>query len=390
MASKFNPLAQAQALFKLATTNYTPIKAKAPMKPTVKSSISVPKALSSGGLTVNQVGSYAPPSSGQIHGVSNKAPTGGGGGGPAPSGGGGQDYSGVLEQAPGMPDFDYSGYDQANAALDQSIGAANEGFNANVAEIDQSAASQKGTVQSTLEQQNKGYATQEQREQSRTEDAVNEQRRQYAEMSQGMQARYGGATGTGQFANELLGREVTRAVGQNRQKLSETINEINEGRINALKESQKILLEIDKRSETVKQQARAALNSTLAEIANAKGMLAVDRNNRRNEALQNYQSILSTVNARNAAFKQQQFIAAQDAERENQARLAATYKDNKTELTDHLEKLLYAGKLSESGVRQLEQAKGYAPGMIQQKQELSPEEKLKQEVFNKIGGVLAH
>ena len=55
-----------------------------------------------------------------------------------------------------------------------------------------------------------------------------------------------------------------------------------------------------------------SIDKELANIAQTKGQLAVDKGAKRYDALQNYQSALQAVDARNTAFKQQLYTTAQD------------------------------------------------------------------------------
>lgn len=326
---------------------------------------------------------------GQFTGVTNYAGGGSSGGGGGGGGGGSSSNAGsdTYESVPGQPDFEGmygNAFSQAYGALDQAESGYNQQFAADQADIGLQADTQKQGINTTLATQQRNLDKQTEREQLNSESAVNEQRRQFSEMAQGLQARYGGSTGTGAFAETQLGNQVLRAIGENRQTLARTLTDIGDTRNQIYGEAQRQLLEIDRRKDIALQQAKAQLNQNLAEIRGKKGQLAIERTSQMTNAIQNYQALVSSINARNTAWKQQLFTDARDFERQIQARQTAAYKDNIGEYEKRLEGLLKAGVLSDSGLRTAERAMGLVGGSLQNSSDNMSEDEKRMQMIERL------
>jgi len=146
------------------------------------------------------------------------------------------------------------------------------------------------------------------------ESAVAEARRQYGEIQQGIQGLYGGSTGTGAFATELAGRETLRNIGGVRQQVSNAITEIDD-RLGQVREVVSMQIQdIESQAGVMKQRIKAGLDQSLAQIRSTRGELESRKAELAMQAMQNYQGLVAEINARNAQFKQQVAMQAQQVE----------------------------------------------------------------------------
>lgn len=239
------------------------------------------------------------------------APQGGG----QPSGGGG---GAPMESTPGQPDF--SAYDAAIAeaqnALNAGEQAAQSGYDAAVNDATTSGAAR--TTQAKQAQTEKLGALNQNitDETGRSENAISQARRQAAELMQGLQARFGKSTGTGAFAGELMGRATMQNIGAIQTGLQGAITKIHEQEQNVRNTTATLLDQITKDVDNAKLQARAAFDQARAEIASKKGELQSRKAELMMNALQNYQQLLSGIEARNTAFKQQLYLKAQSTQQQ--------------------------------------------------------------------------
>lgn len=227
----------------------------------------------------------------------------------------------VMEQAPSEPSINFDALIQpALDALDSSIAPLQQGYETTVSGLDQQAATRRSETQQNIGQQEQVLERGRTSQQQSAESAANEARRQFSEIGQGIQARYGGTTGTGAFATELAGRQSMKNIGNIRTALSGAMREIDD-KLGQVKEVGRIALaDIEDRLTQEKAQAKSELDNQLADIRRQKGELQSRKAELAMQAMQIYQQTVSQVNARNAAFKQQLYVQQQQAE--NQLKLA--------------------------------------------------------------------
>ena len=247
--------------------------------------------------------------------INNPAPSGGGGGG---GGGGGSSDGGgnnnpPQESAPSKPTIDFTFINKAISDLDAEVGRAEGLFSEqqNNIEAEQTSelARQEQTTQGLQTTLGKNKVTQ----QNLAGTAKDEARRAFSEIQQGLQARFGGTTGTGAFATELAGREALGNVSQINQTLVDNIGAIDD-KLVQVEEFGKIALE-EIRNETQNRisDARANLNQNLSAIRAQKGAFQSQKAQLANQALQIFQDTVNQVNARNTQFQQQLFLQQQSA-----------------------------------------------------------------------------
>jgi len=220
-----------------------------------------------------------------------------------------------LETTPGFQSVDYDALiAPALDALSQAEGAAQGTFDADVGQIDTNLSGLKGREAQHIKGQESSAELQRGRQKTIAEEGKNQQRSALAEVRQGLQALYGGTTGTGAFATELAGRETMGNIGKIQTNLANAITEI-DNRLNQVKETSKIVIEeAENEAVNLKDRAKAELQSSLAQIRNQKGELQMRKTELAFQAMQRYQETVQAVNARNAQFKQniaQQMFAAE-------------------------------------------------------------------------------
>lgn len=258
--------------------------------------------------------SYDYSSARSTQGYPNPSPTG------TPSAGGqvlgGQSGgSPPQESAPQQGGIDYDALIRpALDALEQSIAPAQSGYEADVAQIDANRAKGRGELEASLAAGQKEAERSRGRVTGQTESAVDEARRQFAEISQGLQARYGGTTGTGAFTEGLAGRQALQNIGQQRQSLTQAIAQIDDRMEQVRSVTELGIQDVEQQAEAQKQQAKAQLDNTLNSIRMAKGELLSRKVEYAQQAMQFYQQQVAQVEARNTAFKQQLFAQQQDAQ----------------------------------------------------------------------------
>ena len=271
---------------------------------------------------------------GNIQGIPSSSSSSGGS-----SGGGGSSVpSDLYEQAPDAPDYSlYENlYGESLAALDQVLSARQAGTEADIATFGQQAASQKKTTEDQLAEVKGQLNTNQIREKQKTQESQDSIRQSYSEQLQGIQSLYGGSTGTGGFASEILGREVLKQMGSNERNLQNTLADIDNTRISTINEANRRLFDIESKSQELVRKAKAQLDLDRAEIASKKGELLAAKQQRYLAALENYRDIVSTINARNTQFRQQLFRDQQDFEQQLQTRKLQINKKFSTDLNKNL------------------------------------------------------
>jgi len=290
------------------------------------------------GLTITSKGSTPLPSKGSIS-FSGGAPlqisgnqiapaaapkpvvnSGGGcGSAPAASGGGGAPQI-PQPQAPSI-DFDAL----IKPALD-ALDAAIPGLQTTEANQETGI---KQNQQTALDTANQGIASQTgiinqaQTQQSQNERTASDAaRRQYAEIQQGLQARYGGTTGTGAFASDLSGSQTLRSLSDIKTAAANAQTQLAQKLQEVQATGQTLLKQINDQASQQISQAQDNLQAQLSDIRNQKGQLLAHKAELAANAMQQYQSTVNQVNTANAQFAQQLYAQQQSAQQSIQAGLS--------------------------------------------------------------------
>ena len=293
-----------------------------------------------GPLAPNQVRGNAgalpqgPSSPGYVQGTANTVRTGTqapvGIKAPAGIGGGGGSVLGTstfgnapMQEVPSSPGIDFDGLiAPALQALDESVAPLQQSYDTTVQGIEQTRGRRAAETQTNITGQENTLNQARTREQQEGESAANEARRQFSEIQQGLQSRYGGTTGTGAFASELAGRQTMKNIGNIRTQLSNAMVQIDD-KLGQVKEIGRIALaDIEDNALQEKSQAKNQLESALADIRRQKGELQSRKAEMAMQAMQQYQGLVADINARNTAFKQDLYVKQQAAEQRLQGALS--------------------------------------------------------------------
>jgi hypothetical protein len=150
------------------------------------------------------------------------------------------------------------------------------------------------------------------------EDAASEARRQYSEIQQGLQARYGGTTGTGAFATEQAGSTTLRNIANIRQGVQQAVAGLDEKLVQVKEIGRISLQDIESNASDQIAKAKSNLELSLSDIRRQKGELQSRKAELAANAIQIYQNSVNEVNARNAQFKQGLYVQQQAAEQQLQ------------------------------------------------------------------------
>ncbi len=224
---------------------------------------------------------------------------------------------------PQQPNIDFNALIQpALDALDAAIPGLNQ------TEADQEAGI-KQNQQTSLDTANQGIASQTGIiNQAQTQQTQNEQsasdaaRRQYAEIQQGLQARYGGTTGTGAFASDLSGSQTLRSLSDIKTAAANAQTQLSQKLQEVQAAGQTQLKQINDQASQSIAQAKDNLQAQLSDIRNQKGQLLAHKADLAANAMQQYQATVNQVNAANAQFAQQLYAQQQAAQQSLQAGLA--------------------------------------------------------------------
>ena len=246
--------------------------------------------------------------------------------GPNPTGGvptgsvpKGVDIVNNQESIPTQPPIDYSGFDEAIRGLDDAVNAASGETSAQISGLESERANQLNRQQTYLTGEEATAALEENKARQIASTDTNQQRSALAEIIQGLQSLYGGTTGTGRFAGELAGRTAMSNIGQIQTNLANAIEGVRNS-IGKIRQNVKDTIDqISMQTTNLIQKAKAELQTNLASIRVQKGTLQANKAQMANEAMQRYQDTVATINARNAAFKQQ--VALQQQKFEDQVTL---------------------------------------------------------------------
>ena len=160
-------------------------------------------------------------------------------------------------------------------------------------------------------------------EDTQTQNAQQQARQMAAEIQQGIQARYGGTTGTGAFASELGGRQASQSISQLQQGLQQVHMQIADKLQQVQAVGQTALQNISDQVKASIDNAQQTLDSNLAQIRSQEGTLQSQKAQMAATAMQHYQDTVNQINQFNA--QQQNTVLLQQQQAESQLNIAQTY-----------------------------------------------------------------
>lgn len=113
------------------------------------------------------------------------------------------------------------------------------------------------------------------------ESAIAEARRVGSELNQGIQARFGGTTGTGAFSSEIVGRDVAGNIQDNRGIVQQRMAELDQAEVSVDRDAQQQIFAVNTRLTEAKNQLRRQLKEDLAQINIRKGELEMQKSQAR-------------------------------------------------------------------------------------------------------------
>lgn len=234
------------------------------------------------------------------------ASTGGGAGGGAPT-----SNLGTAPQIPNPSGGQTGGVDfdaliaPALANLEQAVGQANTDYGTQVGSINNNADIQRQGLNQNIDSQSASLDQSRTTQQNLSQSAADQARRQYSEIQQGLQSRYGGTTGTGAFATEIAGQQTLQNVGKINQDLSGAIKSIDDKVVQVKEVGRIALADLNQKVQDQLGQAKSQLDNLILNIRGQQGMLQAQKAQMTAQAIQNYQNSVNAVQTANAQFSQQ-------------------------------------------------------------------------------------
>lgn len=222
-----------------------------------------------------------------------------------------------MEQAPSQPSFDFDAIiAPALQSLSQAEEAARAIFGAGESEIDSSRESQLNRLTQQKTSGEQELASRRTKSEGTAQSAIDEARRGFSEISQGLGNRFGAGSSTGLGASALVGREAIRNIAGIRAGLQESLNDIENTKTGLEEIFNNSVREVEASTTAMKNRARAELQQALAEIGQSRGQLQSRKAEYIQQAMDNYRSQVADVNARNASFQQDLYVRRQSAEQQ--------------------------------------------------------------------------
>lgn len=242
------------------------------------------------------------------------------GGASAPAPAAQQSTSAPMQDAPSAPAIDFDALIRpALDALDSAVGPLQQSTDATIQGINSTRQTQTATTNQQIGAQQNTINQAKTDQQGYERSAADEARRQYSEVQQGLQSRYGGTTGTGAFATELAGGQTIRSIAGIHEAASKALAGLEDKRVQVQEIGRIALQQIENDANDQIAKAKSQLELSLADIRNQKGQLLAHKAEMAANAMQHYQDTVNQVNANNTAFKQQLFLQQQAAQQQLEA-----------------------------------------------------------------------
>ena len=164
---------------------------------------------------------------------------------------------------------------------------------------------------------------QEQGVNSQTNNAVAEQRRQFAEVQRGIQAQYGGTTGTGAFAAEIAGAGAMGNVARIREGGQSALKQIGDAEISLQNDIKDKVFQLDQQLNNAKKDARMWLEDKISEINSRKADMEGAKAEKKLDALREYKLLNAQIEQAN-----KQYLQGMYSEYQNKVGEFSKLKDN--------------------------------------------------------------
>lgn len=199
-------------------------------------------------------------------------------------------------------------------ALEGGVGVAQSAYDANVANANAQAQSQSGKAQANTQENINTLNQRQAQAEGSTQNAIADAQRGYSEMSQGIQAKFGGVTGTGAFADAILGGQAQRNIAGYRQQLAQNIQNITDTLSHVKVVGQQALEDIENSRVATIRDAKAQLDQAINNIRVKQGELQSNKAEMVANAIKDYRGAVDQANMLDYQFKQQLYSQQQAAE----------------------------------------------------------------------------
>lgn len=268
-------------------------------------------------------------------------------------GGGGSEYSRVraemesgkriwddnvlaaLQQTPSEPQIDFDALiAPALDALSAYEPVVQSEYNTTVGGIGTTKANQLASLNQNLSGQSATLNRSKTEQQNLSGKAINQQRQGLSEIQQGLQARYGGTTGTGAFASEIAGRGAMQNIGSIQQGLAQAMQTIDDKLVQVREVGRIAAQDIEDKAAQQIKEAKNSLDRAMADIRSQKAALQSHKAELAMQAMQIYQNTVNNVKAQNASFLQNLAMQWQAAEnnlnlaKQQAGQIASSYQGN--------------------------------------------------------------
>lgn len=216
-------------------------------------------------------------------------------------------------QAPDLSVFDQI-INPVISNFEQLIGTQQDTSAHNIANLGTQRQTELDTENSQFAGQQAGLNTQAQAQTDAANNAIEEAKRMYAEMSQGTLARYGTTTGTGAFLTEQLGQSTGRNIALLRQGLQQSLQDINDKKTQVQQMGELAVRGTNERFDQAIQTEQDNLQKAIVQIKGNEAMLQSNKAQMAAQAIQHYQDTVNNLNAQRAQQQQQWAIATLNAQ----------------------------------------------------------------------------
>lgn len=198
--------------------------------------------------------------------------------------------------------------------LEGQVGVSQSNYNANVASAQADALAKTNTVNSNTQENVNSLNKQQTQAEGSTQNAIADAQRGFSEMAQGLQARYGGTTGTGGFAETILGGQTQRNIAGYRQQLSQNIQNIQDTMGHVKLVAQQALAEIEANKTAQLNNIKFQLDNQINAIRMKQGEIQSNKAKMTVDAINIYRQAQDAINMQDWKFKQDLYAQQQAAE----------------------------------------------------------------------------
>jgi hypothetical protein len=161
------------------------------------------------------------------------------------------------------------------------------------------------SLNANLQDQNNQIGQAKTTQQTGTKNAMQQAQQGYNEISQGIQSRYGGTTGTGAFANEIAGRQTSTNMAQFQTNLTNALAGLDQAGQHVKLIFDQNVQDLKTRTQAAIQGIRSTLQNNITTIQSKIGEVQSAKASQIANAVIDYQKSVDAVNQMNVQYAQQ-------------------------------------------------------------------------------------